>query len=68
MALKNYEDGMTRGGDGLGENSKFVLGNSTGSDTLSGDTATGKFVPVSLSDTSPSNQTVSNPAEGDPNE
>ncbi len=79
MALKSYESGMTNGksgdtggskatqgyGGSVGRNSRWALENSTGAETLSGDTATGKFVPVSLSDTSPINLTALNKNEGD---
>jgi hypothetical protein len=79
--LKSYTDGMTDGHSGdtggskakqgpssLARNSIWVLSNSTGESSLSGNTATGQFVPVDLSQTSPTNETAKNADEGDPNE
>lgn len=66
MSLKNYTDGMDDAKGELGERSTFALEHSTGEDTLSGMTMTGKFVPVSLTDTNPINTTATHPMEGDP--
>lgn len=68
MSLKSYTDGMTDAAGELNKRSEFALNHSTGEDTLSGNTMTGKFVHVSLADTNPINETANNPAEGDPNE
>lgn len=61
---------MTTGGEGLADNSDFALNHSTGADTLGGTSAMGKFVPVSLSDTNPANETASgvNRGAGDKNQ
>lgn len=79
--LKSYTDGMTTGKSGdtggtkakqgpssLARNSIWALENSTSPESLSGETATGKFVEVSLMDTSPTNETAKNANEGDPNQ
>lgn len=66
---KAYEKGMTDGskGDSLTRNSRWVLTNKQPAEAMSGNTSTGRFIPVSLADTSPTNQTALN-NEGDANE
>ena len=49
----------------IARNSRWALENNTSAETLSGGTATGKFVPVSLGDVFPPNETLLNPGEGD---
>ena len=64
--LKGYEDGMTKGGEGLHARSDFVLNNKISAEAMSGGTAMGKFVDVSLGDVCPINETYMNKGEGDP--